>query len=401
MIRTLAKSVREYKKLAFLAPCLVTLEVVMEVLIPLLMANLIDKGIYAGSMTAIYKTGLMLIIAAMLSLVFGALAGISASKATSGFAKNLRHDLYSAVQKYSFSNIDKFSTSSIITRLTTDVTYVKQSFQMIIRIAVRAPLMLSFSLIMAIRINAQLSLIFLCLIPFIAIGLLLVFRKVHPIFESVFKRYDDLNNVVEENVSGIRVVKSFVLEDEETKKFTNVSNEIYQNFTRAERIMALTSPLMQFGIYSAIILISWFGAKIIINSGMTELTTGELTSLITYSIQVLASLMMLSMIFVMITISRASAERITEILKEVPTIKNPKKPVMDVKSGDIEFQNLSFSYVGSRKKECLKDINIKIKSGETIGIIGGTGSGKSTLVNLIPRLYDATEGTVKVSRNRC
>ena len=401
MIRTLAKSVREYKKLSFLAPCLVTLEVVMEVLIPLLMANLIDKGIYAGSMTAIYKTGLMLIIAAMLSLVFGALAGISASKATSGFAKNLRHDLYSAVQKYSFSNIDKFSTSSIITRLTTDVTYVKQSFQMIIRIAVRAPLMLSFSLIMAIRINAQLSLIFLCLIPFIAIGLLLVFRKVHPIFESVFKRYDDLNNVVEENVSGIRVVKSFVLEDEETKKFTNVSNEIYQNFTRAERIMALTSPLMQFGIYSAIILISWFGAKIIINSGMTELTTGELTSLITYSIQVLASLMMLSMIFVMITISRASAERITEILKEVPTIKNPKKPVMDVKSGDIEFQNLSFSYVGSRKKECLKDINIKIKSGETIGIIGGTGSGKSTLVNLIPRLYDATEGTVKVSRNRC
>ena len=397
MIKTLAKSVREYKKLAFLAPCLVTLEVVMEVLIPLLMANLIDNGIYAGSMTAIYKTGLMLVMAAMLSLAFGAFAGISASKATSGFAKNLRHDLYSAVQKYSFSNIDKFSTSSIITRLTTDVTYVKQSFQMIIRIAVRAPLMLAFSLIMAIRINAELSLIFLALIPFIAIGLFLILRKVHPIFEGVFKRYDDLNNVVEENVSGIRVVKSFVIEDKETEKFTNVSNEIYQNFTRAERIMALSSPLMQFGIYAAIILISWFGARIIITSGMTKLTTGELTSLITYSIQVLSSLMMLSMILVMITISRASAERITEILKEIPSIKNPKKPIMSVKTGDIQFQNLSFSYVGNKKKECLKDINIKIKSGETIGIIGGTGSGKSTLVNLIPRLYDATEGEVKVS----
>ena len=401
MIRTLAKSIREYKKQAIITPLLVCFEVIMEVLIPMLMANLIDKGIYQSNMNEVLKIGLMLVLAAGLSLAFGAFAGIFASKATSGFAKNLRHDLYYAVQKFSFGNIDKFSTSSLITRLTTDVTFVKQSFQMIIRIAVRAPLMLAFSLIMAIRINVELSMIFVFLIPFIGIGLFFLFRKVHPIFKGVFERYDDLNNVVEENVRGIRVVKSFVLEDEETKKFKNVSNEIYQNFTKAEKIMALASPLMQLGIYTAIILISWFGAKIIVNSHMTLLTTGELTSLITYSIQVLSSLMMLSMILVMITISRASAERIVEILKEVPDIKNPEEPVNEVKNGAIEFKNVSFSYIGEKKKECLKNINLKINSGETIGIIGGTGSGKSTLVNLIPRLYDATEGEVIVRWNKC
>lgn len=401
MIKKLARAIREYKKQTILTPIFVTLEVVMEVIIPLLMANLIDNGIYEGNMNSIYKTGFMLVVSAILSLVFGMFAGISASKATSGFAKNLRKDLYYSVQKFSFANIDKFSTSSIVTRLTTDVTNVKQSFQMIIRIAVRSPLMLIFSLIMAININPKLSLIFLVLIPFIALGLYLIIRKTYPIFEGVFKRYDDLNNVVEENVSGIRVVKSFVLEEKEKIKFNKVSDDIYTNFTRAEKIMALNAPLMQFGIYTAIILISWFGAKTIINSGMTTLTTGELTSLITYSIQVLSSLMMLSMVLVMITISRASMERIVELLNEVPDLRNPKKPIKTVANGDIEFDNVGFSYVKQKKKECLNNINIKINSGETIGIIGGTGSGKSTLVSLIPRLYDATEGTVKVGRNRC
>lgn len=266
MIKELTRSIREYKNQTILTPAFVALEVIMEVIIPLLMADLIDKGIYNGNMEEIYKIGLMLVVSAILSLLFGMLSGIFAAKATSGFAKNLRKDLYYAVQEFSFSNIDKFSTSSIITRLTTDVTNVKQAFQMIIRIAVRAPLMLTFSLIMAININAKLSMIFLILIPFIGLGLYLVFKKVYPIFQSVFKRYDDLNNVVEENVSGIRVVKSFVLEEKEKKKFNKVSNEILLNFSKGEKVMALTSPIMQFGIYSAIILISWFGAKIIVNT---------------------------------------------------------------------------------------------------------------------------------------
>ena len=266
MIKELTRSIREYKNQTILTPAFVALEVIMEVIITLLMADLIDKGIYNGNMEEIYKIGLMLVVSAILSLLFGMLSGIFAAKATSGFAKNLRKDLYYAVQEFSFSNIDKFSTSSIITRLTTDVTNVKQAFQMIIRIAVRAPLMLTFSLIMAININAKLSMIFLILIPFIGLGLYLVFKKVYPIFQSVFKRYDDLNNVVEENVSGIRVVKSFVLEEKEKKKFNKVSNEILLNFSKGEKVMALTSPIMQFGIYSAIILISWFGAKIIVNT---------------------------------------------------------------------------------------------------------------------------------------
>jgi len=396
MIKQLIKSIREYKKQTIMTPLLVLLEVVMEVIIPLLMAKLIDDGIYSGSMNMIYKLGLELVIAAILSLIFGAFAGVTSAKASSGFAKNLRKDMYYAVQKYSFSNIDKFSTASIITRLTTDVTNVQQAFQMIIRIAVRAPLMLVFSLIMAFTINTKLALIFLAIIPILAIGLYLILTKTHPIFERVFKTYDKLNNVVEENVSGIRVVKSYVLEDDEEKKFNNVSESIYKDFTRAEKQMALASPLMQGCLYTALLLVSWFGAKIIVNSGMTELTTGELTSLVTYGIQILSSLMMVSMILVMITISKASAERIVEILKEVPDLKNPDKPINQVKDGSIEFDNVSFSYVNNKDKECLKNISIKIKSGETIGIIGGTGSGKSSLVNLIPRLYNATEGTVAV-----
>lgn len=396
MIKKLAKSIREYKRESILTPIFVSLEVVMEVIIPLLMANLIDKGMYAGDMNEVLKIGLELVGAAMLSLIFGVLSGSVAAKASAGFAKNLRKDLYYKVQDFSFSNIDKFSTASIITRLTTDVTYVQMAFQMIIRIAVRTPLMLVFSLIMAFGINKELSLIFLILIPIVGAALGLISTKVYPIFDRVFKKYDDLNEIVEENVSSIRVVKSYVLEEKEKEKFSKTSNEIYKDFTKAEKIMALNSPIMQFAIYSALILISWFGARIIVNSHMTALTTGELTSLLTYSIQILSSLMMLTMILVMCTMSKASAQRIVEILDEEPDLKNKKNPIEEVKNGDIEFKNVGFSYVGKKNKEVLKNINLKIKSGETIGIIGGTGDGKSSLINLIPRLYDVSEGKVLV-----
>ena len=396
MIKKLAKSIKEYKKESILTPIFVSLEVVMEVIIPLLMANLIDKGMYAGNMNEVLKIGLELVGSAMLSLIFGVLSGSVAAKASAGFAKNLRKDLYYKVQDFSFSNIDKFSTASIITRLTTDVTYVQMAFQMIIRIAVRTPLMLVFSLIMAFGINKELSLIFLILIPIVGVALGLISTKVYPIFDRVFKKYDDLNEIVEENVSSIRVVKSYVLEEKEKEKFGKTSNEIYKDFTKAEKIMALNSPIMQFAIYSALILISWFGAKIIVNSHMTALTTGELTSLLTYSIQILSSLMMLTMILIMCTMSKASAQRIVEILDEEPDLKNKKNPIEEVKNGDIEFQNVGFSYIGKKNKEVLKNINLKIKSGETVGIIGGTGDGKSSLINLIPRLYDVSEGKVLV-----
>ena len=396
MIKKLMKSIREYKTPSLLAPFFVALEVVLEVIIPLLMANLIDDGIYQGEMNLVYKIGIELIICAVLSLIFGMLSGMFAAKASSGFAKNLRKDLYYKVQDFSFTNIDKFSTSSLITRLTTDVTNVQMAYQMIIRIAVRAPLMLIISLCFAFSINKDLALIFLIIIPILGFGLFFISKKVHPIMDRVFKRYDDLNNVVEENVGAIRVVKSFVLEKEEISKFKRVSNEIYQGFSKAEKILAFNGPLMQFAIYACILLISWFGAKIIVTTNMTSLTTGELMTMFTYSIQILSSLMMLSMIFVMITISQASIERITEVLNEEPTIKDNDNPIYDVKDGSIDFENVSFSYVGKKEKECLKNIDLHIKSGETIGIIGGTGSGKSTLVNLIPRLYDVTEGTLKV-----
>ena len=396
MLKTLGKSVREYKKPALLTPLLVTLEVVMEVVIPLLMANLIDKGIYAGQMNEILKIGVMLVVASLLSLAFGILSGITASKASAGFAKNLRKDLYYKIQDFSFTNIDKFSTSSIVTRLTTDVSYVQMAFQMLTRIVVRTPLMLIFSLIMSFSINAKLALIFLALMPVIGITLYVIMSKAHPIFERVFKKYDVLNNVVEENTNGIRVVKSYLLEESEKKKFGNISNEIYVDFSKAQRLMSLTNPVMQFSMYLAIILISWFGAKIIVTTNMVDLEVGQLTSLITYGIRLLSSLMMLAMLLVMSTMARNSAERIYEILIEKPDLANPKKPIKDVKNGSIEFKNVSFSYVGNKKKECLKNINIKIKSGETVGIIGGIGSGKSTLVTLIPRLYDATEGKVEV-----
>ena len=394
--KKLMKSIGEYKTATILTPIFVALEVVLEVAIPLIMANLIDDGIYGGDMNVVYKIGLELILCAVLSLIFGALSGRYAAKASSGFARNLRKDLYYKVQEYSFSNIDKFSTSSLVTRLTTDVTNVQMAFQMIIRVAVRAPLMIAISLFFSISISAKLSLIFLVLIPILGIGLYLIIRNVHPIMKRVFRTYDNLNNVVEENVAGIRVVKSFVIEEKEKKKFEKVSNSIYQDFSKAEKILALNNPLMQFSIYVCILAISWFGAQIIVNTGMTEFTTGELMTMFTYTIQILSSLMMLSMILVMITISKSSAERIVEVLEETPDIQNKKEPITEVKDGSVEFKDVSFSYVNDKDKECLKDINLKINSGETIGIIGSTGSGKSSLVNLIPRLYDVTEGELLV-----
>lgn len=396
MIKKLSKFIGEYKLPTILTPVLIALEVVMEVLIPLIMGDLIDKGIYAGEMNVIYKLGIELVVAALLSLFFGATNGFTAAKASAGFAKNLRKELYNKVQSFSFANIDKFSTASLVTRLTTDVTNVQQAFQMLIRITVRAPLMFAISLIAAIRISAKLSLIFLVAIPLLGVAIAFLILKTYPIMQKTFKIYDKLNNVVEENVSGIRVVKSFVLEDEEKEKFNSVSNVIHGNFVKAEKLMAFMSPIMQTAMYSVIILICWLGAKIIVNTGMTELKTGELMTLMTYSTQILSSLLMVAMITLMLTTAKASGERIVEVLEEVPDIQNPEKPITKIKDGSIEFNNVSFSYVNDKDKECLKDIDIKIKSGEVIGIIGGTGSGKTSLVNLIPRLYDATEGTVKV-----
>ena len=396
MIKRLAKSIREYKLTSILTPLFVAGEVILEVIIPLLMADLIDDGIYGGEMNMVFKLGLELVLCAILSLIFGTLSGICAAKASSGFAKNLRKDLYYKVQDFSFSNIDKFSTSSLVTRLTTDVSNVQMAYQMLIRIAVRTPLMFIISLCFAASISARLSIIFLVVVPLIVVGLYLISTKAHPYMKRVFNTYDHLNNVVEENVSGIRVVKSFVIEEEEKKKFGDVSESIYQDFCKGQKILAFNSPLMQFCMYACMIVISWFGARIIVSSNMTALTTGELMTMFTYSIQILTSLMMLSMVIVMITISRSSAERIVEVLEEEPSIKNPEKPIEKVKDGSIEFKNVSFSYVDDKKKECLKNINLSIKSGETVGIIGGTGSGKSSLVNLIPRLYDVTEGTLSV-----
>ncbi|MDO5793327.1 MAG: ABC transporter ATP-binding protein [Turicibacter sp.] len=399
MIKRLCKSIREYKKDSILAPIYVSLEVFLEVVIPILMANLIDYGIDAGNLNYVIKMGVMLLIFAAISLLTGVLAGRSAAIASSGFAKNLRQDMYYNVQNFSFSNIDKFSTASIVTRLTTDVTNVQNAYQMIIRMAVRAPIMLIFSMIAAFKINAQLSLIFLVAVPVLGIGLYLIMTKAHPIFERIFKTYDQLNNIVQENLHGVRVVKSFIREDFEEQKFMNVSSHIYQDFTKAEKILAFNMPLMQFCMYACTLLISWFGARLIITTGnnpVTGLSTGQLMSLISYAIQILMSLMMLSMVFVMLTLSRASAERIVEVLEEESNLKNGDHPIDEVTNGAITFENVSFKYYQSAEKECLRHINLSIEAGQTIGIIGGTGSSKTSLVQLIPRLYDVTEGRVTV-----
>ncbi len=394
MIKTLAKSIREYKKATILTPILVSIESIIDVLIPFIMAFLIDEGINQGNREKIIFYGILLLICAFLAMIFGILAGRCAAKASTGFAKNLRKDMFYNVQSYSFANIDKFSPASIITRHTTDINNVQMAFQMIIRIAFRSPIMLIFSLIMAFLINVKVALIFLAVVPFLAVGLYFIATKAHPIFERVFKTYDKLNNITQENIKGIRVVKSYVTEEKEINKFFKVSDEIYKDFTKAEKIVALNNPLMQISINTVIVLLSLIGGKMIISN---NLTTGELTSMISYAMQILTSLMMLSIILVMIMISRASAERIVEILEEESSLKNNEKQIKEIKDGSIEFINVDFSYVDDDNKTCLKDINLKINSGETIGIIGGTGSSKSTLVQLIPRLYDATKGEVKVA----
>ncbi len=391
MIRKIAGSVRQYKKDTLLAPAFVTMEAVMEVVIPLLMATLIDKGIEAGDMGAIVKTGIALAIATLISLMFGFLAGRSAAKASAGFAANLRQDMYHKVQGYSFGNIDKFSSASIVTRLTTDVTNLQNAFQMMTR-SVRAPAMLVFSLIMAFYLNPSLSLIFLVAIPILGAGLLFIASKAHPVFERMFKRYDRLNIVVQENLRGIRAVKAFVREEHETEKFTKASEDIRYDSTLAEKILAFNSPLMQFCMYSCILLISWFGAKLIVGSSMT---TGQLMSLLSYASQILMSLMMLSMFFVMITMSRASMERITELLDEENEIADGQKNIQEVPDGSIRFENVEFRYQKGGRV-CLSDIDLQIEPGQTVGILGGTGSGKSSLVQLIPRLYDCTGGKVLV-----
>lgn len=399
MVRKLLRSVREYKKHSILAPVFVIFEVIMEVVIPLLMANLIDFGIDDGNLEYIVKMGIVLVVFALISLIFGILSGRSAAIASAGFAKNLRKDMYYKVQNFSFSNIDKFSTASIVTRLTTDVTNVQNAYMMIIRVAVRAPIMLICALVLAFNVNSSMALIFLCIVPILAVGLFFIMSKAHPIFERVFKTYDKLNNVVQENLYGIRVVKSFVREDHENEKFGKISKSIFKDFSKAERLLAWNMPLMQFCVYTCMLLISWFGARLIVLSGndpAVGMTTGQLMSLITYAMQILMSLMMLSMIFVMIIISRASMERIAEILDEESDITNGENPVKEVKDGSIIFDNVSFAYKKDADKMCLSDISVSIKSGETVGIIGGTGSGKTSLVNLIPRLYDVTKGKLTV-----
>ena len=399
MVRKLLRSVREYKTSSLLAPLFVTCEVILEVIIPMLMANLIDFGIEAGNMQYILKMGLALIICCIVSLTFGALSGKYAAVASAGFAKNLREDMYNKVQEYSFSNIDKFSTASIVTRLTTDITNIQNAYMMSIRVAVRCPIMLIFALFMAFQINSHLAPIFVIAIPILAVGLVIIISNAKRIFERVFRTYDKLNNVVQENLHGIRVVKSFVREDHETEKFCSVSKEIYQDFSKAEKILAFNAPLMQFCAYGCMLLISWLGAKLIVASGNNPavgMTTGDLTSMFSYTMQILMSLMMFSMVFVMITISYASMERAEEILDEKSDLYNPENPVYEVKDGSIEFDHVNFAYGKNADKLCLDNVNLKIPSGATVGIIGGTGSSKSTLVQLIPRLYDATEGAVKV-----
>ena len=393
MLKNVLKSVGEYKKETILSPITVALEVLLEVLIPYFMAVLIDKGINTGDMTEIIKYGMLLVVLAMATLAFGALSGHYAAVASAGFDKNLRKRMFYKVQDFSFLNIDHFSTSSLVTRMTTDITNVQNAYQMIIRVAVRAPIMLIMAFFMAFKVNSELATIYLWVIPILGIALAFIMTHVHPIFVRVFKTYDKLNNVVQENVHGIRVVKSFVREDFEEQKFKKISSSIYKDFTKAEKMIAFNAPVMQICVYTCMILISWIGANLIVGGTMTA---GELTSMFTYTMQILMSLMMLSMIFVMTIMSKASVERINEVLIEVPDIANPAKPVTEVADGSIDFDHVSFSYSQNPDKLCLKDIDLHIKSGETIGIIGGTGSAKSSLVQLIPRLYDITSGALKV-----
>ncbi len=399
MIKKLIKYVGEYKKPTILTPIFVLLESAMEILIPLLMAKLIDDGIDMGDMNVIIKYGIILLLAALLTMFFGSAAGLTAATASAGFAKNVRQGMYYKIQEFSFGNIDKFSTASLVTRLTTDVQNVQQVFQMMTRICFRAPAVLIFALIASFSVNRELSLVFLLCLPILGAGVFILINKVHPIFERVFKTYDKLNNVVQENLYGMRVVKSFNRQDFETKKFTDISALIYKDFSKAEKTMAFVMPLMQFCMYASMLIICWLGARMIVASGNSELlglTCGQLLSMITYSMQLLMSLMMISMIFVFITMSRASAERIVEVLEEESDLYNSENAITEVKSGDIDFEHVCFTYKKGSDKNVLDDVNLHIKSGSMVGLLGGTGSSKSSLVQLIPRLYDVTSGSVKV-----
>lgn len=393
MVNHITAAIRDNKKASILAPIFVCFEVFFEVLIPVVMAALIDRGIDAGDQGEILRIGALLIVMAICALVFGILSGSAAADASAGLARNLRHDIYHHVQDFSFSNIDKFSTAGIVTRLTTDVTNVQNAYQMIIRVAVRAPVMLVFAFIMTVHISPRLSTIYLCAIPILAVCLGLIISRVHGLFIQVFHTYDELNNVVQENLTGIRVVKSFVREDFEKKKFGTISEKLFRGFLKAERLIILNMPLMQFCVYSCLLLISWIGARLVVGGSMS---TGELTSMFNYTFQILMSLMMLSMVMVMVIMARSSAERIEEILDEESSLRSKPGAICEVPDGSVDFENVSFSYVNDPNNTSLNNINLHIRSGETVGILGGTGASKTTLVQLIPRLYDVTVGCVKV-----
>ena len=393
MIRKLARSIREFKWAALLSPVCMVGEVTMEILIPLVIAEMINTGIQPGNMGAVLKQGGLLLLCALCSLTFGVASAFFASYASTGFARNLRHDMFAKVQTFDFSNIDKFSSSSIVTRLTSDVATLQMAFQMCIRMIFRTPVMLVMALIMAFNISPKMSVIYCIVLPLLAAGLLLLVSKVKPIFDRVFKTYDKLNNVVQENIHGIRVVKSFVRENREIEKFTGTSDDIYKDFVKAERIMAFNNPLMQFAVYTCMIVISYLGAQLVVGG---TLDTGQLTSMFTYTGQILSGLMMMSMVFVMFTMSRAPMRRAYEILTETPDLVSPAEPVTEVKDGSIDFENVSFRYNKTAGRNALDGVDLHIAPGMTVGILGGTGSSKSTLVQLIPRLYDVTEGCVKV-----
>mgnify|MGYP005804643547 FL=1 len=396
MIKTLARSIREFKKPAILTPILVTVEVILECIIPFVIANLVNEMQAGCGMDVIVNYGIQLVIMAVLSLVFGVAAGNTCATASTGFARNLRQDMFYRIQDYSFENIDKFSVSSLVTRMTTDVVNVQMSFMMIIRIAIRGPLMLIFSFVMGFAMGGRLAMIFLVTIPLLTVGLILVIRAATPIFRRVFRKYDALNDSVQENVQAMRVVKSYVREDYEKKKFAAAAEDVCRDFTRAERIMALNSPMMQICVYAGMAFVLSFGSYIVITSQGTEVAVGQMSAILTYSFQILMSLMTLSMVFVMITMSMESAERIVEVLNEKSSLVSPENALTAVKDGSIDFEGVSFKYSKKAERMALSDVDLHIRSGELIGVLGGTGSSKSTLVQLIPRLYDATEGTVKV-----
>lgn len=393
MIKKLVSYVAEFKKDTILTPLFVGLEAIMETIIPLLMACIIDNGVNKGNMNYVYGYGAIMLCVSFISLICGALSGKYAAKASTGFARNLRRAMYYNIQNYSFSNIDKYSTAGLVTRLTTDVTNVQNAFQMIIRMFVRAPFMLVFAMAMSFYINAKLALVFLGAIIFLGLVLYFIMTTVHPYFVEVFKKYDDLNASVQENLTSIRTVKAYVREEHETNKFYKASETLYNFFIRAEKLIIINGPAMQFAVYTCILLLSWLGAKMIVGGSMT---TGELMSMFAYTTNIMISLMMMSMVFVMVIMSKSSAERIIEVIEEKSDLRNPENPIYEVKDGSIAFNNVSFSYSKDKDKCVLEDIHIEINSGETIGIIGGTGSSKSTLVQLIPRLYDTTGGTVEV-----